>query len=120
MNLRPKMNGCPQNFNAVPNIDLRDPNLKMLDLNGDGKADIWCPKMTFLFGMLQKGKKVSKAIVQTVKPLTRKRPQYCFADSTQSIVLSDMSGDGLMDIVRIETVILFTGQIWAMVNSALR
>ena len=38
-----------------------------------------------------------------------------FADSTQSIVLADMSGDGLMDIVRIrcsEVVLLAQPRLW--------
>src|SRR5438132_13498027 len=29
-----------KHFTEIPNVDLSDPNLKMLDLNGDGMADI--------------------------------------------------------------------------------
>ena len=47
-----------KNFTEAPNIDFRDPNLKMLDLNGDGMADILISEEEwYLPGMHQKEKK---------------------------------------------------------------
>jgi hypothetical protein len=33
-------------FKSIPNIDWRDPNLKFVDLNGDGHADVLGPVHT--------------------------------------------------------------------------
>jgi Salmonella virulence plasmid 65kDa B protein/Insecticide toxin TcdB middle/C-terminal region/Insecticide toxin TcdB middle/N-terminal region len=89
-------------FESHPNLDWGDPNLKFVDLTGDGHADIlisehdifcWLPSLAESgFGPLET---VRKALDE------EKGPRLVFADSTQSIYLSDMSGDGLIDIARI-------------------
>lgn len=91
-----------KNFDEVPNIDLRDPNLKFLDLNGDGKADILITENDVFIWYASKGKKGFENY-QTKRKISdeEKGPNIVFADGSQSIVLADMSGDGLMDIVRI-------------------
>jgi RHS repeat-associated protein len=91
-----------RNFNVVPNIDLRDPNLKFLDLNGDGKADILISEDDVFTWYASKGKLgFDDYRLARKSKEEEKGPNIVFADSTQSIVLADMSGDGLMDIVRI-------------------
>jgi len=91
-----------KNFNEVPSIDLRDPNLKFLDLNGDGKADILISEDDVFVWYASKGKNGFESYQTTRKTFDEEKgPAIVFADSTQSIVLADMSGDGLMDIVRI-------------------
>lgn len=91
-----------KNFTNVPTIDLHDPNLKMLDLDGDGMADILISEEEVFTWYASKGKDGFKEY-QTTRKLfdEEKGPNIVFADSTESIVLADMSGDGLMDIVRI-------------------
>ncbi|MEO8157223.1 MAG: toxin TcdB middle/N-terminal domain-containing protein [Betaproteobacteria bacterium] len=89
-------------FTSLPNVAWRDPNLKFIDLTGDGHADIlisedeafsWYPSLAEAgFGP---GEKVRQAIDE------EQGPRLVFADGTQSIYLADMSGDGLTDIVRI-------------------
>lgn len=89
-------------FSSLPNISWRDPNLKFIDLTGDGHADIliteddafsWYPSLAEAgFGP---GEKVRQAIDE------EQGPRLVFADGTQSIYLADMSGDGLTDLVRI-------------------
>ncbi|PXX16111.1 RHS repeat-associated protein [Nitrosomonas ureae] len=89
-------------FSSLPNIAWRDPNLKFIDLTGDGHADIlitedeafsWYPSLAEAgFGP---GEKVRQAIDE------EQGPRLVFADGTQSIYLADMSGDGLTDLVRI-------------------
>jgi RHS repeat-associated protein len=89
-------------FRSLPNIAWRDPNLKFIDLTGDGHADIlitedeafsWYPSLAEAgFGP---GEKVRQAIDE------EQGSRLVFADGTQSIYLADMSGDGLTDLVRI-------------------
>lgn len=89
-------------FSSLPTIAWRDPNLKFIDLTGDGHADIlitedeafsWYPSLAEAgFGP---GEKVRQAIDE------EQGPRLVFADGTQSIYLADMSGDGLTDLVRI-------------------
>ena len=89
-------------FLEVPNIDLRDTKLKFLDLNGDGKADILISEDDVFVWYASKGKEGFESYQTTRKIFDEEKgPAIVFTDSTQSIVLADMSGDGLMDIVRI-------------------
>ena len=88
-------------FRTFPNLDTRDPNLKFIDLDGDGHADIliteqgafvWYPSLAEAgFG---------PAIRVTQPTDENKGPALVLADGTQSIYLADLSGDGLTDLVR--------------------
>jgi len=90
------------NFTDVPNIDLRDPNVKLLDLNGDGRADILLSEESVFVWYASKGKAGYESYQTRPKSFDEEKgPGIIFNDSTQSIVLADMTGDGLMDIVRI-------------------
>lgn len=89
-------------FNEGANINLHDANTKMLDLNGDGKADILISEDDMFVWYASKGKQGFDSYRTSRKNTDEEKgPNIVFADSTQSIVLADMSGDGLMDIVRI-------------------
>ena len=89
-------------FSARLNRNSRDPNLKFIDIDGDGHADAlitedeaftWHPSLgEDGFGPAQR---VSKAWDE------EKGPALVFADAAQSIYLADLSGDGLTDLVRI-------------------
>ncbi|MBS1598318.1 MAG: penicillin-insensitive murein endopeptidase [Bacteroidetes bacterium] len=89
-------------FDAIPNIDFNDPNTKQLDLNGDGMADLLITQDQLFKWYPSAGKKgydlpnyISRQYDE------EKGPSIIFADTTQTIFLADMSGDGLTDIVRI-------------------
>jgi RHS repeat-associated protein len=89
-------------FPSTPNIDWHDPNLRMLDVDGDGFADILIAEnevFTWYPSLAREG----FGTAQTVrKPFDEDYgPAVIFADGTESIHLADMSGDGLKDIVRI-------------------
>jgi RHS repeat-associated protein len=90
-------------FPNLPGIDWQDPNLRFVDLTGDGHADIlvtddqvfasWCEsKAEDGFG---------SAVHVVLAGDEEAGPRLVFADGTQSIYLADMSGDGLSDLVRI-------------------
>lgn len=89
-------------FEFHPNLDWGDPNLKFVDLTGDGHADILVTEdevLTWYASLAESG----FAPAQKVRKVLHEEqgPRLVFADRTQSIYLADLSGDGLTDLVRI-------------------
>lgn len=84
------------------NRDMRDPNLRFIDLDGDGHADVLISEddaLVWHAALAEEGFGPARRVVQALDE--EKAPRLVFADGTQSIYLSDMSGDGLTDLVRI-------------------
>ncbi|MDQ1350279.1 MAG: hypothetical protein QG657_580, partial [Acidobacteriota bacterium] len=89
-------------FKNLPNIDMRDPNTRLLDVNGDGKADVLITEDHVFTWYESAGREGFESFQQTPKPFDEEAgPHIVFSDPTQTIFLADMSGDGLTDIVRI-------------------
>ncbi len=91
---------CP--FDARLNRDTRDPNLKFIDLDGDGHADVLISEddaFVWHASLAEAGFGPARRVYQALDE--EQGPRLVFADGTQSIYLADMSGDGLTDIVRI-------------------
>ena len=93
-------------FPSQPMIDWADPNLRMLDLTGDGLEDLliaWYDNRFLWFKSM--GKEGYTTPVCYHKPSDGEEkapgPRVVFADEVQTIFLADMTGDGLTDIVRI-------------------
>ena len=91
-----------QSFETIANVNLQDPNIRLLDLNGDGKPEIVMTEENVFSWFPSKGKKGHDQVESSFKPYDDEMgPAIVFADREQSIFLADMCGDGLTDIVRI-------------------
>ncbi|MFC5744289.1 SpvB/TcaC N-terminal domain-containing protein [Actinomadura rugatobispora] len=84
------------------NRDTRDPNLRFVDLTGDGNADVLITEddaFVWHDSLGEQGFGPARRVPRALDEETG--PRLVFADGTQSIYLGDMSGDGLTDLVRI-------------------
>jgi RHS repeat-associated protein len=89
-------------FRSLPVLNWKDPNLRFVDVTGDGISDILITEDDALLwheSLLDEG--FGPAIRVAVPTDERKGPHVIFADGVQSIYLADMSGDGLTDLVRV-------------------
>ena len=93
-------------FRSQPAISWDDPDLRTVDLDGDGLADVlitsddaltWYPSL----GLDGFGDP-AHAGLQRQDPWNEDRgPRLLLADPEQTIYLADMTGDGLSDLVRV-------------------
>jgi RHS repeat-associated protein len=89
-------------FAALPVRDLSAPNLRFVDLDGDGNADVLITEddtLVWHASLGEAGFTAARLVAQALDEETG--PRVVFADGTQSIYLADLSGDGLVDIARI-------------------
>ena len=94
-----------QNFRAfsdIPNIDWNDPNLRSLDLDGDGIADLLLTENDCWAWYLSNAKDGFGPARRVAKALDEEQgPRIVFQEAFQTIFLSDLSGSGMTDICRI-------------------
>ncbi|MBB5644963.1 SpvB/TcaC N-terminal domain-containing protein [Pedobacter cryoconitis] len=89
-------------FQTLPNIDMKDPNARMLDLNGDGRPDVLITEEQVFTWYESSGREGFSCIHKVFKPFDEESgPHILFAEAEQTIFLADMQGDGLTDLVRI-------------------
>jgi RHS repeat-associated protein len=89
-------------FRNLPNIVWQDPNLRFVDLSGDGLADVLITEDNAFRWHASEAEQGFGSAIRVPLPLEEEHgPRLVFADGTQSIFLADMSGDGLTDLVRI-------------------
>jgi len=89
-------------FANLPQIDWQDPNLRFVDLTGDGHADALVTEhevFTWYASLEERG----FAPAQRTRPGHDEEagPRVVFHDGAQTLFLADMCGDGLTDLVRI-------------------
>jgi YD repeat-containing protein len=89
-------------FTSQLTRDMSDPNLKLIDLNGDGHADVLISEdhaFVWHASLAEQGFGPARRVCQALDE--DKGPRLVFADGTQAIYLADLSGDGLTDLARI-------------------
>ncbi|WP_169313874.1 SpvB/TcaC N-terminal domain-containing protein [Stackebrandtia nassauensis] len=89
-------------FASLPNLDPSNPNLRFVDLTGDGLADVLITEdevFTWHESLGENG--FASARRHHSGADERVGPSLVFDDGTDSIHLADMSGGGLSDLVRI-------------------
>ncbi len=89
-------------FKSLPRLDWGDPNLKFVDLTGDGHADVLITEDAVLSWYPSLAEDGFGPAERAPQPFDEEKgPRLVFADGTQSIYLADLSGDGLSDLARI-------------------
>ncbi|VVQ21613.1 SpvB/TcaC N-terminal domain-containing protein [Pseudomonas fluorescens] len=91
-------------FRSIPVLDWGNPNLRFIDLTGDGFPDLlisedhaFCWHASLSVDGFATAQHRPQSLDQEAGP------QLVFADGSESIFLADMSGDGLTDLVRIRS-----------------
>ncbi|WHZ29750.1 MAG: insecticidal toxin complex protein [Nitrospira sp.] len=89
-------------FTSRLNRAVADPNVKLVDLDGDGHADVLVTEdEAFIWhaSLAEEGFGPAQRVAWANDE--ERGPALVFADGTESIHLADLSGDGLTDLVRI-------------------
>lgn len=91
-----------RSFENLPNINMKDSNARLIDLNGDGKLEVLTTEDNIFTWYESNGRKGFMQANKSVHSFDEeKSPQLVFADTMQTFFTADMSGDGITDIVRI-------------------
>jgi RHS repeat-associated protein len=89
-------------FAQLPAVDWASPDLLVLDLTGDGRADLLLAGDTVLTWHPSLADAGYGAAQQTGTPADEARgPRLLRSERGQSVFLADLSGDGLTDLVRV-------------------
>ncbi|MEP0367424.1 MAG: SpvB/TcaC N-terminal domain-containing protein [Cyclobacteriaceae bacterium] len=90
-------------FESDPNINWGDPDLRRIDLDGDGFADLIMTGDHCFICYPSKAEEGFGPSYETLQSFEEENgPKIVFSDPDQSVYLADMTGDGLTDIVRIK------------------
>ena len=91
-------------FKQHAEIDWSDPQLRMIDLDGDGRPDLVIVEGDVLRWYRSEGADGYSDQGRIVRALDDPdQPVLVFDDGTEAIFIADMVGDGLADIVRVRS-----------------
>ncbi|HTZ67331.1 MAG TPA: SpvB/TcaC N-terminal domain-containing protein, partial [Roseiarcus sp.] len=89
-------------FKSLPSVNTKDPNVRFLDVTGNGHSDLLISEEAVFTWYESLGADGFASARHASKSWDEEKgPKLVFADSTQSIFTADMLGDGLSDIVRV-------------------
>jgi hypothetical protein len=89
-------------FESLPRINWTEPNLRFVDLTGDGLADVLITADEVFSFHASLGREGFGEAERVYTPIDEERgPRVVFANGEQTVSLADMCGDGLHDIVRV-------------------
>ncbi|MER5710341.1 SpvB/TcaC N-terminal domain-containing protein [Streptomyces sp. NPDC002122] len=89
-------------FAALPGIPLNATNVRLTDLDGDGRADLLAAEDGALVWYRSLGEDGFEAAGRIAAALDEEHgPRTLFSDDATSLHLADLSGDGLPDLVRV-------------------
>ncbi|MBC7894548.1 MAG: hypothetical protein H7066_03990 [Cytophagaceae bacterium] len=89
-------------FASIPTLDATSPDVRIVDLTGDGRPDLLFSDDGALRVHLGAGRVGFGAAMRVLDGADdREGPRAVFSDGNEAVYLADMSGDGLADIVRI-------------------
>jgi hypothetical protein len=89
-------------FKSLPSVNTKDPNVRFLDVTGNGHPDLLISEDAVFTWYESLGKDGFAPARSAPKSWDEEKgAKLVFADSTQSIFTADMLGDGLSDIVRV-------------------
>ena len=89
-------------FTSLPNVPWNSPGLRLVDLTGDGRADVLIiddDVFTYFPSWGEAGFGEGKCQRSSLNEDLG--PRLLFSDSIESVYLADMSGDGLSDLLRV-------------------
>ncbi|MBL8741759.1 MAG: VCBS repeat-containing protein, partial [Myxococcales bacterium] len=89
-------------FRSFPRVNFDDPNTRLMDINGDGFEDIVVTRGDHIEWYPSLGREGYGPARKVPLPTDQEQgPRIVFADPLATVMVADMNGDGIADLVRV-------------------